>query len=701
MTDLLSRMFRKLTQQGDALLAAAVFGLLVIIVVPLPPFILDLLLAGSISLSIVLFLLTMYVRRPVDFSVFPTLLLVVTVFRLALNIASTRLILLHGGDAGTGAAGSIIQAFGAVVVGGNYAVGFVVFVILVVINFVVITKGAGRVAEVSARFTLDAMPGKQMSIDAELNAGLIDEETARQRREDIASEADFYGAMDGASKFIRGDAIAGIVITLVNVIGGAFIGVIQEGMPLSDAVMIYTLLTIGDGLVGQVPALIISSAAGVLVTRVDTDGEARPLHQQVGHQLLQSPRVLALAAVALAGFALIPGMRIPFLVLSALLGWLAWQLRTAQEELEPEPTTDKPVTPGEATPEDLLPIESLAIEVGLDLLYLVDERQGGEIIRRIQRIRNQFAQDLGVILPPVHLRDNLTLEGGEYLILLRSEEIARGKLQARQHLALDPGSAMRPLRGIKTTDPVFGLPSFWILDAEVGRAQRYGYTVVDVPTVLTTHLVELMHEHAHELFDGVQLQRILERVSADHPRLIDDLTPDPLPRQVILRLFRNLIREGVSTRDVVVIFEALSEQAHRTQDPEVLTEFVRQRLARHISHRFADEEGILHYVALDPRAEDVVLRGLQTDGGSPRLIIEPDAARDLITHVRDLTEAWPGPGQAVLLAPPLARGTLRKMLERVLPRVVVLSSAELLPSLQLDRIGTVSLGPDTLKSRSR
>jgi len=680
----------RLRNQGDYLLAAGVFGLLVVILVPLPPPILDLLLASSISLSLLLFLVTFYVKKPVDFSVFPTVLLVATVFRLALNIASTRLILLNGADGG-GAAGRIIEAFGKVVVGGNYAVGFVVFVILVVINFVVITKGAGRVAEVGARFTLDAMPGKQMAIDAELNAGLIDEHTARSRRAEITREADFYGAMDGASKFIRGDAIAGIVITLVNAIGGAFIGVIQNGMPLEEALRNYTLLTIGDGLVGQVPALIVSTAAGMLVTRVQDD-RAESLHHQLGTQLFQSPRVLALVAAALLGFALIPGLRVPFAVVGAVVGWLAWQLARTPSAQAAASAEELSVDAADARPEDLLPVEPLAIEVGLDLLYLVDDRQGGELLQRVQRIRNQFAQELGVVLPPIHLRDNLTLDGGEYVILLRGEEIGRGHLQARQHLALDPGNASGKPRGVNAVDPVFGLPAYWILDAELLNAQRLGYTVVDVPTVLTTHIVELMHQHAHELFDSVQLQAVLERVSADNPRLVDDLVPDPLSRQAVLRIFRNLIREGLSSRDAQTILEAIGDHVARTQDPDILTEFVRQRMSRHISRRFADEEGVLHYVALGADAEDAVLRGLQSgESGPPRLVLEPNTARALISRIQLLVEQWPGPGQAVVLCPPLARSTLRKVLERVLPRVVVLSSAELLPSLQLERVGTVTL----------
>ena len=679
-----------LENRGEIVLALGVLGLLLIMTVPVPPAILDLLLASSISLSILVFLGVLYVEKPVDFSVFPIVLLVATVFRLALNVASTRLILLSG-SGGSDAAGRVIEAFGQFVVGGNYAVGFVVFTILVLINFVVITKGAGRVAEVGARFTLDAMPGKQMAVDAELNAGLIDERQAKQRRTEIGQEADFYGAMDGASKFIRGDAIAGILITLINVIGGVFIGVVQMGMPFEDALHNYTILTIGDGLVGQIPALIVSTAAGLLVTRVQSRDEsgAQPLHTQVVEQLA-NPRVLVLLAIALAGFTAVPGIRLPFALMAGLAAFTAWRL-SKQPEPTVEPETPPTDGPRDVSPEDLLAVEPLAVEVGLDLLYLVDDRRGGELVQRIQRVRNQFAQDLGVVLPPVLLRDNLKLPTNGYRILLRGEPIGEGVLHARQHLALDSGAVRGKLRGIKVTDPVFGLPAYWIPDKQVLRAQALGYTVVDVPTVMTTHFVELMHALAHEIYDGTQLQETLERVQRTHPRLVEDLIPDRLPRQALLKIMRNLVSEGLSTRDIQTILEALADYAPRTKDADVLTEFVRQRLARHITTRFS-VEGELHYVALGPDAEEAILRGLQTrDAQAPTLVLEPAAARVMFVRMRELTEGHSGPGQAVVLAPPLARGALRRLIARVLPRVVVLSSAELLPTVKLQCVGTVTL----------
>jgi len=679
----------QIRKNGDFIMAGAVLGLILIMILPVPPFLMDFLLAGSIGISILLFLAVLYAAKPVELSIFPTLLLVVTVFRLALNVASTRLILLGGHD-GSAAAGKIIEAFGQFVVGGNFAVGLVVFSILVIINFMVITKGAGRVAEVAARFTLDAMPGKQMAIDAELNSGLIDEQMAKQRRIDVSKESEFYGAMDGASKFVRGDAIAGIIITVINIVGGAFIGVIQNDMSFMHAAQVYTILTIGDGLVGQIPALVVSYSAGLLVTRVDDD-ENEQLHEQFGKQLFRSPRTLGVAAVALSSFAIIPGLRLPFLTIGAGLGLIAWQLHRNPNVMElPEEPSDAP--PKEARPEDLLPVEPLAIEVGVDLLYLVDERHGGELLQRIQRTRNQFAQDFGVVLPPINLRDNLRLEAGEYNFLLRGEKIGSATLHARKHIALDPGSARGKLQGIQTTDPVFGLPSFWINEGQVLRAQALGYTVVDVPTVLTTHFVELMHNYAHELYDANQLDRTLDRVSQTNGKLVETLIPEMLSRQTVLRVFRSLIREGLSVRDSTTILETLADYAPKTKEPDILVEFVRQRLCRHITRRFADEEGIVHYVGFDPSVENALLQGLQTnDSGTPNLIVDPAIAQNLFTTIKDMTENFSGPSQAVVLAPPLARGALRRMLERVLPRVVVLSSAELLPSVNLDRIGQVSL----------
>ena len=677
---------------GDIVLAGVLFGVLAIVLVPMPPVLMDVLIASSICLSLLMLLVTLYVHRPVEFSVFPTLLLGATVFRLSLNVASTRLILLQGGQDGSRAAGRIIEAFGQVVVGGNYVVGVVVFAIFVIINFVVITKGAGRVAEVSARFTLDAMPGKQMAIDAELNAGLIDEHVARSRRSEITREADFYGAMDGASKFIRGDAIAGIVITLVNIVGGIVIGVAQNEMSLGDAAQTYTLLTIGDGLVGQIPALVISMGAGMLVTRVD-DEQSGTLDAQLSRQVLANPRLLRMLAVAMLGLALVPGLRLPFLLLSAVMTVLSFQMEQSAASASAEEAAERTEEARPAArPEDLLDLEPLTMEVGIDLVYLVDERKGGELVERIQRIRNQFVTDLGVVLPSVHLRDNMRLENSEYVILLRGEEVGRGRVHARQHLAIDPGGATGRLKGIRTVDPVFGLEAWWISDSLVLRAQSRGYTVVALAPVRTPPHTELMHQHAFELFDMTQLCKVLERMRDKHTKLVEDLVPDVMSRPALLKVYRNLVREGLSVRDSETILEALSEYAPKTRDPNVLTEFVRQALARHVTRRFADDEGTLHYLALGPSAEEAVAQALQTtERGSVTLALDPETSRQLLSGIRQHVENWTGTGDVVLLCPPLARGPFQRLLEKVLPRTPVLSPVELLPGVKLDRVAVIDL----------
>jgi flagellar biosynthesis protein FlhA len=678
---------------GDVWLAGALIAFLVIMVVPLSAFVLDLLLAISIAIAFLVMLTTLYVEKPVQFSIFPMLLLATTLYRLSLNVASTRLILLNGGD--SSAAGAIIETFGRVVVGGNYVVGIVVFIILVTINFVVITKGAGRIAEVSARFTLDAMPGKQMAIDAELNAGLLDERKARERREEIMREADFYGAMDGASKFIRGDAIAGIVITLVNVLGGILIGVVQLGMELGEAAEVYTLLTVGDGLVSQLPALMISAAAGMLVTRVHPgDAQDKDLPALFAAQFFGQHRALAILAASMLAFALVPGQRVPFGILALVTGVMAWRGREASlRGPEPTPMEELLAQPDEEAPvEQLLKVEPLAIELGVDLIPLVDEKRGGNLVERIQRIRRQVAQDLGLLVPSVHLRDNLRLEGGEYAVLLRGERVAFGKVVPRQYLAIDPGDASGPLRGTKGKDPVFGLDATWIPDSQRVAAQTAGYTVVDVATVITTHLTEVVNQYGHELFGRGQMTALLDRVAEANPRLVEELIPDTLSRSSVLRVFRNLLREGISIRDAQTVLEALADHAQRLKDPDVLTEFVRQRLARHITRRYSDENGVIHYIGLAPDAEDAISAGLHGgDGGAMNLTLDPNDARKLLTALRTAAERWRGSSDVVVLCPPLARGPLRRLTEKVAPRVAVVSPAELLPTARLERVTAVSL----------
>ena len=681
--------FAGIRANADALLALGVFAVVAIMMVPLPPIVLDLMLAASITVSLLIFLVAIYTRRPVEFSVFPTVLLVTTVFRLSLNVASTRLILTHGSE-GTHAAGHVIEAVGNFLIGGNALVGFIVFCILVTINFMVVTKGAGRVAEVAARFTLDAMPGKQMAVDAELNAGLIDEKTAKRRRAEVAREADFYGAMDGASKFIKGDAIAAIIITLINIVGGIIIGVVMHDLDVVTALSNYTILTIGDGLASQFPALITSAAAGMLVTRVN-DVEDSTLDHQMGQQLLGNPRVLAILAVLAGLFVFVPGLRFVFAVIAIGLGALAYALRN-QTPVASTVADDAPAAPSEAPIEDLLKVDPLVIELGLDLLYLGDEQKGGQLVQRIQQLRRQVAGDLGIVLPTFRLRDNVRLGAGQYRILLRGETVGQGNVVSRQNLALDPGTATAPLKGTEGKDPVFGMKGYWVPDAMRLKAQSLGYTVVDVPTVLTTHLDDLVKRHAHELFGRQNLADALERVSQSNPKLVEELTPDPLPRSAVLRVFRNLIAEGVGVRDTQGILEALSEFAPRTRDPDVLTEFVRARLARAVTARFSGDDGVLRYIGLGADAEDAISRGLQgNDGGAMSLVLDPDTTRKLFAALRTAVEGYSGPGEVVLLVPPLARGPLRRLIEKALPRVPVMSPSEIVPGTGLERAAELSL----------
>jgi flagellar biosynthesis protein FlhA len=612
---------------------------------------------------------------------------------LSLNVASTRLILL-GGARGESAAGQIIRAFGQVVVGGSYVVGLVVFVILVTINFIVITKGAGRIAEVSARFTLDAMPGKQMAVDAELNAGMINESQARARREEVMKEADFYGAMDGASKFIRGDAIAGIVIILINILGGIIIGVVQEGMSLADAAQIYTTLTVGDGLVSQIPALVISSAAGMLVTRVNADDVDLPT--LYAEQLFGSYRPMALLSGGLFAMTLVPGLTFPFAIMGSGAAYMAY--RSYRREM------DGPATPlieeleagkngeEEVPVEQLLKVDPVSVELGVDLINLVDESRPGNLVERIQRIRRQVAEDIGLLVPSVHLRDNLRHEGGEYTILLRGEEVARGKAYPRQFLAINPGDVTAPVKGIATRDPVFGLEASWVTEAVRLEAQNAGYTVVDVATVITTHLSEIIGQYGFELFGRQQLADLLDRAQQANPRLVEELVPEQLTRSAVMRVFRNLLREGISIRDATTVLEALADHAPRLKDPDVLTEFVRQRLARHITQRYSDENGVIHYIGLAPDAEDAISAGLHGgEGGAMNLSLDPNDARRMLTSLRTAAERWRGGSDLVILSPPLARGPLRKLTEKVVPRVPVLSPAELLPTVRLERVMAVSV----------
>jgi flagellar biosynthesis protein FlhA len=663
-------------------------------VIPLPRFMLDVMLSLGIATSMVLLLTSVYATRALDFSIFPSLLLITTLFRLSLNVATTRVILLHGADEGTAAAGEVIESFGNYVVGGNYAVGIVIFIILVIINFIVITKGAGRVAEVAARFTLDAMPGKQMSIDADLNAGLINEEEARRRRSEIAREADFYGAMDGASKFVRGDAIAGIMIVFVNIIGGIVIGTLQRGMSFSQAAEVFVLLTIGDGLVTQIPALIISTAAGIIVTRTATSTN---FSQEVSKQLLMKPKALGAAGGLMGFMALIPGLpKLPFLLLAVALGALAYRLDRKEKEAEAlkqqKLETDK-LKPTAEKLEQLLPVDMLELEVGYGLIGIVDAEQNGDLLERISNIRKQFALDLGVIIPPLRIRDNLELKPGDYQLLLKGVNIGSGSLMVGHLLAMDPGNVSEPVAGIPTKEPAFGLDAIWINQKQKDEATYAGYTVVDLSTVIATHLTELVRANAHELLGRQELQQLVDTVKQASPKVVEDLIPTLLPMGTVLKVCRSLLREGVSIRDMKTILEALADLAPQTKDATALTEHVRTGLARTITRKLVGPDGHIQLLTLDRGIEEAVAGGIiQTDQGQ-QLSLDPEFVRQFVAELnQQAVELASQSSSVVVLCSPVIRSHLKNLIDRFIPNITVLSHNEITPNVNVKSFATVRLG---------
>ena len=663
-------------------LAAPILIILILsmMVLPLPPFMLDLFFTFNIALSVMVMLVALYTLKPLDFSVFPTVLLVTTLLRLSLNVASTRIVLLDG-HTGPDAAGKVIEAFGHFLVGGNYAVGIIVFVILTVINFVVITKGAGRIAEVSARFTLDAMPGKQMAIDADLNAGLVGEDEARRRRKEIAQEADFYGSMDGASKFVRGDAVAGILILLINIIGGLIVGMLQHNMDAGQAAKVYTLLTIGDGLVAQIPALVISVAAGLVVSRVNDE---KDITTSFMGQMFGNPVVLALAAGILGVLGVIPGMpHFVFLLLGAGLGTLAWwKMKQQQEKLAAEMV--KPAAPvavseeaAEASWADVAPVDVLGLEVGYRLIPLVDRGQDGELLKRIRGLRKKFAQEVGFLSAPVHIRDNLELKPNAYRITLKGVEVGAGEAYPGMYLAINPGRVSGPLAGAQTKDPAFGLPAIWIEQAMRDQAHIMGYTVVDAGTVIATHLNHLILTHAAELLGRQETQALLDHLAKDAPKLIEDLVPKALPLSTVQRVLQNLLEESVNIRDMRTIIEVLATNATRTQDAGELTSLVRVALGRAIVQQIFASSDDLQVIALDPGLERLLSQALQ-GGGADGAGIEPGLADTLL---RETVEAAKKQEKLGLLPVLLVSGNLRWLLSRFLrrawPNLKVLSNSEI------------------------
>ncbi|MFP7756415.1 flagellar biosynthesis protein FlhA [Thermodesulfobacteriota bacterium B35] len=682
--------FRDLLQRSDIWASLGLIGILMLMIIPLPPMILDLCLSMNITLAILILIISLYTDKAVEFSVFPSLLLATTLFRLSLNVASTRLILLHGNE-GPRAAGSVIMAFGQFVVGGSYVVGLVIFVILVIINFIVITKGAGRIAEVAARFTLDAMPGKQMAIDADLNAGLIDEAEARRRREEISDEANFHGAMDGASKFVRGDAIAGIIITLINIGAGFVIGVLQKGMPMAEAAQNYTILTIGDGLVGQVPALIISTAAGMLVTR--SSGQEN-FGDDLRKQFTRYTKALWVVAGILLLFALIPGLPvIPFLIIASALVYAAYRLDRAEREAEAEAGIERPepTVKAEEDYEQMLTVDLIELEVGYGLIPFVDAAQDGELLARIQSIRKQFALTSGFIVPPIHIKDNLQLSPNQYVISLKGVQIATAEIMPGYYMAMDPGTVTETIKGIPTREPAFGLPAIWITEEQREQAQVAGYTVVDCTTVMATHISEVIKQHAHELLGRQEAQNLLDNLAKTYPKLVEELVPNILNLGTIMRVLQNLLREGVSIRDLRTILETMADYAPMTQDTDVLTEYVRHALSRSISQAHARPDGTIEVITMDPKVEEIIQNAIQHREHGSYLALDPQIAQKILDSLANLLSSFPGGQQPVLLVVPQIRPHVRRLTERYFPSLAVLSHNEIASNMKIKSLGTVTI----------
>jgi flagellar biosynthesis protein FlhA len=666
-----------------------VLALLAMVVLPLPAIALDLLFTFNIALSMMIVVAVFTVRKPLDFAIFPTVLLIATLLRLALNVASTRVVLMHGHN-GTAAAGHVIEAFGAFVIGGNYAVGIVVFIILTIINFVVITKGAGRISEVSARFTLDAMPGKQMAIDADLNAGLINQEEARTRRAEVRSEADFYGSMDGASKFVRGDATAGILILVINVLGGLAIGTMMHDLPFAEAAKIYVLLTIGDGLVAQIPALMLATAVAVIVTRMSRDQD---MGGEVARQLVADPRLLGVAAGVLALLGVVPGMpNLVFLSMAGLASGSAWFIHRRQTREAAAPAT---VTPTAAVGEsrelswdDMQPIDLVGLEVGYRLVPLVDKGQGGDLLARIRGVRLKVSQELGFLVPAVHIRDNLDLSPNAYRIQLSGVPVGEGSVYPEREMAINPGRVFGPLQGISTRDPAFGMDAVWIEPAQREHAQSLGYTVVDASTVVATHLSQLIAQHAHEILGHEETQNLLTNLAKTAPKLVEDLVPKVLSVGVVVKVLQGLLAERVPVRNLRSVLEALAEHSGRIQDPQALVAQVRIALSRQIVQDIVGISQELPVITLDPGIEQMLGNSVGTAGGSPGL--EPGLAERLQGHLVEAARRQEVAGQpAVLLVPPALRPILARFLRATVPQMHVLAWNEIPDSRRVRLVSTI------------
>lgn len=686
--------YSKFAKQGDILLAGGVVVILFVMLIPLPTFFIDFMLTVSISLGLVVLVTSMFMTSPLEFSIFPTMLLITTLLRLALNVATTRAILLHG-DEGTDAAGSVIQSFGEFVVGGNYVVGIVIFLILFLLNKKVIVTGTTRIAEVAARFTLDAMPGKQMAIEADLNAGLITEEQANEKRTLMRREADFYGAMDGAGKFVSGDVNAGFMITCINIIGGFLIGIVQKDMEWMDAAQTYTLLTIGDGLVATIPSLIISTSAGIIVSRAAA--EAKMGEEFIG-QLSFHHRALKLVSVILLIFAIVPGMpTLPFMLLSAIIfgvGHLSAQHFKDFEKVEATPEEGADASTLD-TPEEvqaLLPLDQLELEVGYGLIPLVDEEQSGNLLSRIRSIRRQFALDMGVVIPSLHLRDNLQLKPGEYRVVIKGNPVAQAELLIDHFLAMDPGDVKQKIDGVETVEPAFNLPAVWIPEAQKEEAMLAGYTVVDPSTVIATHLTEVFRRNLHEFLGRQETQELLDNLAKRAPKAVESLVPGVLSLGGVQKVLQSLVQENVSIRDLLTIVESLADYAVATQEPAQLTEFVRAKMGRTIIKPYLGEDGTLPIITLTPQIDEILNSAMRPAEQGGYLALEPGQAQQIIQAINRSTEdAMVADGQPILLVAPQIRTQFAQLLNRFIPTLPVVSQAEIPADVKIQSAATVEL----------
>lgn len=672
----------------DIALAVGVLGMIIMLIIPIPTPLLDLLLTVNISLSLIILLVTMYNNEPVKFSSFPTMLLITTLFRLSLNVSATRLILLHG------EAGEIIEKFGMFVLGGNPVVGFVIFLILVVIQFIVITRGAERVSEVAARFTLDAMPGKQMAIDADLNAGMITDQEARERRKKVQQEADFYGSMDGATKFVKGDAIAAIIIVIINIIGGFTIGVLQKGLTMLDALETYTILTVGEGLVAQIPALLISTATGITVTRAASETN---FGAEVAGQILSQPRVLAIAAGALVVLAILGLPAAPMLVLAGILGFLAFTMQKVRseharqlEEKEKDEEVEEIRKPENVV--SLLQVDVLELEMGYSLIPLVDVNQGGDLLDRVVMIRRQCALEMGLVLPPIRMRDNMQLKPNSYVIKIKGVEMAEGEILADHYLAMSSALTENGIAGIDTLEPAFGLPAKWIPADLREQAELAGYTVVDPSSVVATHLTEVVKSHAYEILSRQDVQSLIDNVKKTHPTVVEELMPGILNVGEIQKILANLLRERVPIRDLVTILETMADYGRVTKDADMLTEYARQALSRIIARQFADKNDIIYVITLDPKVEQLIRDAVQHTEHGSYVALEPEKAQRLFNVLGQVVESITEKGyQPVVLCAPVVRIYFKKLTEKLLPKLSVLSYNELEGKFNVQSVGVVNI----------